>query len=195
MDADARLLHSERALEGIMADQKPRADEKKDAAESAPAPAKTGGRKIMLIIGGIMLLEGAGIFGAMKLVGAGPGSSHADELTLATQPSKRSIEIEVVRVRTPNDKEGKLILWSLEVVIRVPADQQQSVADVIKANSGTIKDRIARLIRAASPEHLREPGLETLRRQMRFELGRVLEDESKILEVLIPDCTPYPTGF
>jgi len=179
-----------------MADEKPKPKEQDAKADSAAAPAKKGKTKLIGIVGGIMLLEGVGVFAAVKLMGGGAHDTHAEEsLNIATQPAPSFSEIQVVRLRAPNNKDGQLILWSVEVVIRVPQAEQQKIADAMKANEKTVQDRIVRIIRSAESQYLKEDGLETLRRQIRFELGRVLEDETKIVEVLVPECTPYPTGF
>ena len=54
---------------------------------------------------------------------------------------------------------------------------------------------MARIVRSAEPQYLQEDGLETIRRQIKFELERILGEDVKIVEVLVPECTPYPTGF
>jgi flagellar basal body-associated protein FliL len=67
--------------------------------------------------------------------------------------------------------------------------------EFIENRKNTVDDVISRVIRSADERHLAEPGLETLKRQIRFELGRLIGDDKIIEHVLIPECMPIPTGF
>lgn len=198
-------------------------------AEPAPAPAKKSGKgKLFGIVGVVMVLEGVGIFAAMKMMGGSPDPvAAAAPLKVEKQEPDRIEEVELAQFRAPNVKEGKLVLWSLQVALRVstsgghggeggkgkseakeeghekPAEKSEggkAKADSpavakIKMNERTIKDRLTRIVRSAEPTQLQEDGLETIKRQMKFELERILGDDVKIVEVLIPECTPFPTGF
>lgn len=218
-----------------MADEKKKsgaapADEKKDAEAK---PVKSGKSKLIGIVAAVMIVEGIAVFGAAKMLGGKPEPTHAEMPTTATQPTLEFVELEVAKIRAPNVKDGKLVLWSVEVVIRAKAEAGEEhkqeekgepakegegggghekkpeaggkadaaamacpeLARKIKMNERTIKDRLSRIVRSAEPQILQEDGLETIRRQVKFELGRILEDEDKIVEVLIPECTPFPTGF
>jgi flagellar basal body-associated protein FliL len=56
---------------------------------------------------------------------------------------------------------------------------------LIDARKATIRDRLDTLLRNADPKYLNEPGLETLRRQIKFELDKVFKDEKLVDEILI----------
>jgi len=45
---------------------------------------------------------------------------------------------------------------------------------------------VTTVIRSADPKFLQEPGLETIRRQIKFELDKVLGDDKIIVDLLIP---------
>ncbi len=182
MDARARSCERER-----MAKQKPAADAK-EAADTAATSQPSNKRKMLIIVGAIMLLEGGGIFAAMKLVGADPAAGSAEMLGVASQPSAQHAELIVVKLRAPNVKEGKLVLWSLTVVIRILKDDVEGLRQIIVQNENTIRDRFARIVRSAQPQYLQEDGLETLRRQLRHELNRVFEDESKALGAFLDNA-------
>ena len=60
-----------------------------------------------------------------------------------------------------------------------------------------IKDRIRTIIAQSDPEKLgggSEPGLETLRRQVKYQLDEIV-GEGVIDEVVVPKCIPFPVNF
>lgn len=209
-----------------MAEEETKPEQKEGAAtaESAPQP-PSGKKKLAGIVVAVMVLEGVGVFGAMKMMGGNPQPTHADTLEVSTRPATQYAEVTIAKIRAPNVKDGKLVLWQLEVAIRVaveahaePAADGKSghgekeegaekkeggeaqspcpeLAGKIKMNEKTITDRLTRIVRSAEPQYLQEDGLETIRRQVKFELDHVLGEDTKIVEILIPECTPFPTGF
>ena len=69
--------------------------------------------------------------------------------------------------------------------------------DTIKEREALIKDRIRTIIAQSDPEKLgggSEPGLETLRRQVKYQLDEIV-GEGMIDEVLVPRCIPFRTDF
>jgi flagellar basal body-associated protein FliL len=57
-----------------------------------------------------------------------------------------------------------------------------------------IQDRVRTIIAETDPEKLgggAEPGLETLRRQVKYQLDEIVGD-GLIDDVLIPQCLPFP---
>ena len=60
-----------------------------------------------------------------------------------------------------------------------------------------IRDRIRTIIAESDPEKLgggSEPGLETLRRQVKYQLD-VIVGEGLIDEVIVPKCIPFRTDY
>jgi len=60
-----------------------------------------------------------------------------------------------------------------------------------------IKDRIRTIIAQSDPEKLgggSEPGLETLRRQVKYQLDEIV-GEKIVDEVLVPRCIPFRTDY
>lgn len=185
-----------------MADAKPKTEAPAgNAAAPGGAPAATDPKKkkklgTAVIVAVVMVVEGVALFGAMKFLGGKPG--HADAAEHAEPASKPVIEdeeIPVVQLRALNVKSGRPVLYSLKVFVRVPADKAEAIKKTLEKKRATVEDSVARIVRSADPSHLSEDGLETLRRQIQFELGRLTNDESGVSEILIPECTPYPTGF
>lgn len=177
-------------------------DEKKNI--EAPADDATSGKSrkkpiaTIGIFGGVMLVEGLALFFAMKWffgADADPTMGMMDELTVTTQPFTESKELELAHVRVQNDQGNRTILYSVTVTVRIHHDNEKMVNDFMKNRCATINDVISRIIRSANPEHLAEPGLETLKRKIGFEVGSLLGDDQIIEQVLIPEFTPLPTGF
>ncbi|MCK6454999.1 MAG: hypothetical protein L6Q92_00510 [Phycisphaerae bacterium] len=166
-------------------------------AESAAAePAKKRSRLgVTGIVAAVMVVEGVAIFGVMKMFGSHPDAAEAELLAPASKPAMEDAELEVVQLRAMNVKSGRPVLYSIKVFVRVASDKADSVKSAIEKKKASIEDAVARIIRSAEPTHLSEDGLETLRRQIQFELSRLVADASAIQGILIPECTPYPTGF
>ena len=69
--------------------------------------------------------------------------------------------------------------------------------DTIEARKALITDRIRTIIAQTDPEKLgggSEPGLETLRRQVKYQLDHIV-GEGLIDEVLVPRCIPFRTDY
>ena len=159
----------------------------------APSPPKSK-KKLMpiLIVGAIMALEGGGIYVAMKLMGAEPAAASASQDTgqigapVRNGPGKEIAEVPITTTDASNNVSGRLYVYHIEVSALVEAGKKDGLAELVVQRKSTIQDRINGVIRGADPKHLNEPGLETIRRQIQFELNKVFEDDSLILELLIP---------
>jgi flagellar basal body-associated protein FliL len=176
-----------------MAEANPKTD---DADEAAQGPKRKKSIVTLGIFGGVMLVEGIAIFACMKFFGADPDPTLGLEATeTTTQPWEESQELEVADLRVLNTDGRRAMLYNVRVVIRVHHSNRKKIEEFLESRRSTIEDAMSRVIRRAEERHLAEPGLETLRRQLRFELGSLLGDESIIEQVLIPGFTPLPTGF
>lgn len=166
-----------------------------------PGPAAPAKKKLPMVtlgmIGGLMVFEGVGIFAAMKFFGAEPdptlGMPH---LEVTTQPFGESKEIEIAKVRVQNTNGARPMLYSVTINVQVPSAKESLITeDFLKNRKAAVTDAISRIIRSADGKHLSEPGLETLKRKVKFELGSLLCDDKVIEEVLIPEFTPMPMGY
>lgn len=167
-------------------------------AGDAAAPVKKGKSMATIgLIGGLMVVEGIGIFAVMKFFGHEPDPTVGmPQLEVTTQPFGESKEIEVAKVRVQNTNGARPMLYSATIDITVPSDKVAMISeDFLKNRKATVTDVVSRIIRSADGKHLSEPGLETLKRKIRFELGSLIGDEKLIEEVLIPEFTPMPMGY
>ncbi len=189
----------ETGFETDMADEEAKQDDLSPEAEGAEdSPKKKKSLATMGIFGTVMLVEGLAIFLAMRFFGSEPDPAVGmdTDLTTATQPFSERREIEVAHVRVQNSNGERSILYSVTINIVVDhTHEEMIVEDFLKNRQATITDAISRIIRSSEEKHLSEPGLETLKRQVSFELGVLLKDDTIIEQVLIPEFTPLPTGF
>ena len=110
---------------------------------------------------------------------------------------KALFELQVLEFKAPNRQDGRTFLYDVSIFAVVKGEFKDKVEAKIKDRSATIKDRIRTIIAQSVPEKLgggSEPGLETLRRQVKFQLDEVVGD-GMIEEVIIPRCIPYRQDY
>lgn len=179
--------------------------------------------KMPVLLGGVMIIEAAVLFAGFKFLGAGApraaegaelaeaeshaeGGGHGEEAghgegaeggEAATVDPKKSVEVCVLEFKAPNKLGGHAFLYDVSIYARTKGEFAQRVTDTIKANEALIKDRIRTIIAQSDPEKLgggSEPGLETLRRQVKYQLDEII-GEGIIDEVLVPKCIPFRTDY
>jgi len=110
---------------------------------------------------------------------------------------KKSAELSLVEFRAPNKQSGRTYLYDVSIWVSVKGDKKAAVAAAIKDNEALIKDRVRTIIAQLEPDKLgggSEPGLETLRRQVKYQLETIIGDRM-VDEVLVPRCIPFRTDF
>ena len=200
------------------AEKKADAAPAKDAPEKRAAEEKGGGggllAKTPVMLGLVMVLEAVVLFAGFKFLGGGPKSASAVELAHDEgggehgegksdgKSSKKSdkdkfVELNVVDFKAPNSQNGRRYLYDVSVFVSVKSEAEAKVKDMIKDRDALIKDRIRTIIGQMDPEKLgggSEPGLETLRRQVKAQLENIIGD-GMIDEVLVPRCIPFRADF
>ena len=168
-----------------------------EAPETSP-PTEKRGKPILTfgIFGGVMIVEGVAIFLGMKFLGSHPDPTKGLEgLQPTTQAWTETQEFDVANLRVLNRNGPRAMLYNVRIVVTAHYSKKDKVEEFLKGRKSTIEDVISQILRSAEEKYLAEPGLETLRRQLRFELNALLKDEGVIEQVLIPEFTPLPTGF
>ena len=165
--------------------------------------------KLPVLLGGVMVIEAVALFAGFKMLGGSPEAAHADEAVVEYDDHGNPIEshadgdplemteVEVGFFRSPNRLSGRTYVYNVEISVRVKADVQEKSVEKIAGSTALIKDRMNRIIASLDPEKLNgaaEPGLETLRRQVKYQLDLIL-GEGLIEEVLIPQCIPYRADY
>ncbi|HNO77924.1 MAG TPA: hypothetical protein PKN33_07665 [Phycisphaerae bacterium] len=170
-----------------------------DNTELSVAPA-SGGKsklKVMLLIFGLLGLEGGGIFFATKMMYNKPEATMAKEVSdedKTIQSLKDHVEIAIPELNAYNKRDGRLFLYNVQVTIRVQSDKKEQVEEIISMRESTIKDRFNTVIRSADSKYLNEPELKTIRRQLQHELENVMGDDQLIEELLIPKFFQSPAN-
>ena len=196
-----------------MADKEKKGEDKGGAAAAAPAADKKAGggggglmKSTPVLLGVVMFVEAAVLFGGFKMFGGGPKDSHgatpkdgksaSDDKNAKPDPRKL-VEVLVLEFKAPNRVNGNSYLYDVKIYVSAKPDNQKALTDVITARSATIQDRVRTIISQADPSKLgggTEPGLETLRRQVKYQLDEIV-GEGMVEEVLIAKCIPYRSEF
>ena len=130
--------------------------------------------------------------------GSSSHDAHSSE-TAAKAPAdkKKIVAVKVLDFKAPNKVSGRTFFYDLQIYAQVKGANQKSVEEKIKDTEPLIQDRVRTIIAQSDPEKLgggTEPGLETLRRQIKYQLEEIIGD-GLVDEVLIPRCTPFRTDF
>jgi flagellar basal body-associated protein FliL len=183
-----------------------KAPEKKDAGGGllSKTPVLVGGA---MMIEAVVLLAGIWIFRGNKPQAAQaeiagiskPGEEGKGEGGAAAAPDdkKRPVEVPVVDFRALNRRSGHTFLYDVSIVATSKAESEEVVKKKIADRGNLIRDRVRTIIAESDPEKLgggSEPGLETLRRQVKFQLDEIV-GEGLIDEVLVPKCIPFRTDY
>ncbi len=166
--------------------------QKDEQSEEKAAPFANRNRNLLtaLVVGGLMLLEGVGIFVAVKFLGGGPDTLQAvDGLGGASDGDGKlsTSEVRVTDLLAFNSNDGRVFVYQLSVYAEISTEDSSKIKDMIESRQNAIDDRFSKVIRASEPKYMDEPGLETLRRQFKHELGQILGDESHIRAILFPE--------
>jgi flagellar basal body-associated protein FliL len=174
--------------------------------------------KTPVLLGIVMILEAAVLFAGFKFLGGGAKQASAVDLAKEIadkdghggghgdghgggdkKPVDRTgfVEVNVVDFKAPNAQNGRRFIYDTTIFVTVKSDFEPKVKDKIKASDALIRDRMRTIIAQMDPEKLgggSEPGLETLRRQIKTQLEIIIGD-GMIDEVLVPRCIPFRADF
>lgn len=205
------------------AEKKPDAAPAAAPAKGEPAAAgKKGGggaggllAKTPVLLGGVMLVEAVVLFAGFKFLGGGAKPAGADVVVHedeagehggmagehggggAAGKKKKTVEVAVLDFKAQNKLSGRTFIYDVSIYVVTKSDFETQVRDTIKEREALIKDRVRTIIAQNDPEKLgggSEPGLETLRRQVKHQLDEII-GEGMVDEVLVPRCIPIRTDF
>ncbi len=135
----------------------------------------------------LMGIEGVGVFYLTDALSGEPEASLAGAGAEKASPEDTEpVEIPLADCRPTNSQRGKLVTLHVRVTALVSASDLKRAKEMVEARQARIEDRVNRVIRSAEPKHLDEPGLETIRRRLKYEFDGIFGDEQLIKEVLIP---------
>jgi hypothetical protein len=156
---------------------------------------KTRALRTFAILGAVLVIEAVAISAVFLIVG-GPETVTGDPIVKdETAEMESPVELLVTQGKFQNTRTGRAYLYDTTVFIVVKKKHHKEVAATIEKMQAQINTDVAKLFRKAEPSQLLEPELSTLTRQIRSaldgRLGRGEENESILLEVLIPECQRF----
>jgi flagellar basal body-associated protein FliL len=128
------------------------------------------------------------------MLSSGPKKVVAEVPMKAVEPEPKDVEVDLVKDRLPNNIGGRLYMYDLQIVAKVSEKDKVKATELFASRDAETRDHIRTIIARSDPASLGEPGLETLRRQIAYQLEQDLGKDGKDLvkEILIPQCTPRP---
>lgn len=142
--------------------------------------------------------SGEGEHGEAAAEGEHGGGGHGAEGGKTVKvDKKKTVEVPVLEIKAPNKLSGRTFLYDVSIFVSTKGEHQEKVAATLKEREALIKDRVRTIIAQSDPEKMgggSEPGLETLRRQVKYQLDEIV-GEGLIDEVLVPRCIPYRTDY
>jgi flagellar basal body-associated protein FliL len=187
-----------------------KAEKKPDGAGGGHAPVdekkqgKGGGvlTKTPILLGAAMFLEAIVLFAGFKFLGGSPKPASAEiteqkEGAAKALDKKKTVEVQVLDFRAPNKVSGRTLLFDVSIRVIVKGEDEEKVKAKITDSAGLITDRVRTIIGQMDPEKLgggSEPGLETLKRQVKYQLDQIIGD-GMIDEVLIGRCIPFRAEY
>jgi flagellar basal body-associated protein FliL len=168
--------------------------------ENAPdSPPKKKFPKTIAIVAAIAVVQGAGFFAIFKFVGGGPKPAHGEENHAVESAPAAPVEEGVAEVlllksfKVPNDKSGRMFIVDIDISVVVAAGHKDKMKQIAEERAGEIGDRVARIVRWATPEMMAQDDLRILRSQLAEGLAEVIEDKQLVQRVLIPRFVPIPS--
>lgn len=140
---------------------------------------------------------GGGSSADAKDADAGKGKEGAGSASARKYGKRDPVEIQLVELRAPNKQSGRTFLYDISIYVVTRGEHTDKLTRTLKDREALIKDRIRTIIAQSDPEKLgggSEPGLETLRRQVKYQLDEIV-GEGLIDEVLVPRCIAFRTDY
>src|SRR5437899_4499320 len=178
-----------------------------DKKEQAPAPAAPAAEakpekkglpiKTIGIVAGIMVAEAVGVF--LFVSASGPRAQGAAAQTIKGEDQAdldASMEIPLLEEKFQNMQTGRAWIWDTEIVLKVRARNEAYVTKELEKRHAETAEGVALIFRRSPHNNLKEPGLETINRQvtayMNQVLGKDADGKERLERVVIPKCKGFP---
>jgi len=170
-------------------------ENKAEGSEQSSGESKGGGLKMMIIIAVIMVIEGAGVFFLVNMLG-GPSGVEASEMAMLEGTGEDApVEVELVEDRFQNMSTGHVWEWRVQIVLRARQKNQAHLETIMERDAALLKEGVALIFRRAQDRHLREPGLETITRQLTTYVNEIFGVDAdgmpRVDRVLVPECKGF----
>ena len=145
--------------------------------------------KLILVVGGILVLEAVVIIGAMMFLGGPPDVEAAEVPAVLDAPEDEQIvEILVLDAKLPNNKSGVTYLYDTEIYVQVKKRYETEVAEELQQFRNEIKSEITAIWRTAEMRHFQEPRLESVTRRIQTMLSDRFGVDLQRDEPIISKC-------
>tara|TARA_R110002096_G_scaffold435816_4_gene663265 strand:- start:75580 stop:76116 length:537 start_codon:yes stop_codon:yes gene_type:complete len=170
-------------------------DTKAQKTDDASSESKGGGLKMIIIIAVIMVVEGAGVYFLVNMMG-GPSGVEASEMAMLEGTGEDApVELELVEDRFQNMSTGHVWEWRVQIVLRARQKNAAHIETIKTRDAALLKEGVALIFRRAQDRHLREPGLETITRQLTTYVNEVFGVDAdgmpRVDRVIIPECKGF----
>lgn len=175
------------------------AEQPKEQTEQGAAETKKKKKPLgLVIVAVLMIAEAAAVFLVVSKT-SGASSVQAAEIEGQGDHLHATVELPVIKGHFQNLTTGRVWDWETEIFLKVSEAHAEHVGAELEKRKAEISDGIAKIYRQAQHSHLREPGLQTLTRQVSAYLDKTLgkdpEGHAQFERVLIPKCDGYPAEF
>ena len=176
-----------------MSDEQPQAETTETEKKKKP---------IMLIamVAGLMLAEGVAVFALVSMTSA-PSSASAASLEGLDENSEEIVEeLELLKGRFQNMSTGRVWDWQTEIYLKVRKKYREHAEKILERRKAEINEGISRIFRRAQHAQLKEPGLDSISRQVNAYVLEVFgtdpaSGEPYIERAVIHKCDGYPSDF
>ncbi len=172
------------------------ADEENNAESTEESSKKGGGLKTMIIIAALMIAEAGALFVVINMMN-GPKAADASQLEgLEGTGEEAPVEIELMKGQFQNMSTGRVWEWRAEIFLRVRQKNVAEIESIMERDAALIQEGISKIFGRAQDRHLREPGRETMTRQITTYLNEIFgvdADEFPLVDrVLVPELKGFP---
>jgi flagellar basal body-associated protein FliL len=172
-------------------------ERKKPEGDGAPGGAAKKGLPLKLIgsVAVLMVVEAAGVFFFVSATGHPPQAAEAKQVDQG-EDLEASVEVPLLEDKFQNMQTGRVWVWDTSIFLKVRARNQETVKKELDRRKAEVAEGVAMIFRKAPHSQLKEPGLETINRQVTAYLNQVAgkdtEGRDRIERVVIPRCKGFP---
>lgn len=167
--------------------------QKTEAPPKKKLPIKTIG-----IVLGLLIAEAVGVVMVVSMW-SGPAKVQGKGIAPEEDSLEQTSEVLIVGDRFPNHHTGRVWIWDTEIQVKVKQKHLEYTERVLEERAAEIKTGVSQIFRTAHHNHLTEPNLETLTRQLteylRGVFGHDADGNQRVMNVLVPKCVGFPADF
>lgn len=165
-----------------------------NAKAESPAPEKKKlPLKTIVIVAALMVAEAAGVLAFVGITDRKPQAVEAKELhDDELHDTEKTVEVQLLADKFQNLQTGRVWFWDAEIVMVVKTRNEAFVKSEMERRRAEIAEGVSTIFRKAQHSQLKEPGLETINRQVGSYMNRVMgkdaDGEDRIVRLIIPKC-------